>query len=221
MLSKNIKFNNFEFNKKTFLQKNKILKIFKNLLKSHNQILFSMNNNYKDSYDKKFILNLKKINHITLIGMGGSILGAKAIYTFLKPKLKKFRFIDNLTNILFKKSNQKSITLIVSKSGNTLETIANSNILIDKKKTNIFITENKKSYMMSLAEKLKAKVVHHNNYIGGRYSVLSEVGMLPAQLMGFKPEKFRRMNQLVNNKNFINSLTQNVTDILILNKKKK
>ena len=39
-----------------------------------------------------------------------------------------------------------------------------------------------------MAKKLKAEVIHHNNFIGGRYSVLSEVGMLPAELMGLKPE---------------------------------
>ena len=72
---------------------------------------------------------------------------------------------------------------------------------------------------MSLANKLKAEVVHHNNFIGGRYSVLSEVGMLPSELMGFKPKKFRRLNQLLKNKKFINSLIQSVSNILILNKK--
>ena len=54
---------------------------------------------------------------------------------------------------------------------------------IKKKDKNIFITENKKSYLY-LAKKLKAEIIHHNNFIGGRYSVLSEVGMLPAELMG-------------------------------------
>ena len=58
----------------------------------------SMGKDYKDSYGKKLILKLKKIDHITLIGMGGSILGAKSIYKFLKPKLKKFTFIDNFSN---------------------------------------------------------------------------------------------------------------------------
>ena len=221
MLSKNIKLRNFKSNKKTNNQKKKILKIFKKLLISHNQILYSLGNKYKDSYEKKLILSLKKINHVSLVGMGGSILGAKAIYSFLKPKKKKFKFIDNLSNVLFKKNNQKSINLIISKSGNTLETISNSNILIDKKNENIFLTENKKNYIKSLAEKLKARVVHHNNFIGGRYSVLSEVGMLPAQLMGFKPEKLRRLNQLVNNKNFVNILIQNVISLLTLIKKKK
>ena len=85
--------------------------------------------------------------------------------------------------------------MIISKSGNTLETISNSNILI-KKITNIFITENKDSYLMELANKLKAEVIEHNNFIGGRYSVLSEVGMLPAEIMGFSTSKFRRLNLL-------------------------
>ena len=73
---------------------------------------------------------------------------------------------------------------------------------------------------MDLAEKLKFEVIHHNNFIGGRYSVLSEVGMLPAQLMGFNPKKFRRLNSLMTNKKFFNALVQNVSDTLLLIKKK-
>ena len=40
------------------------------------------------------------------------------------------------------------------------------------------------------------KIVHHNNYIGGRYSVLSEVGMLPAELMGLNSIKFKQFNKV-------------------------
>ena len=221
MLGKNIEYKKFKLKKNSTNHSNKVLKIFKNLINEDSQILSSMGKDYKDSYGKKLILKLKKIDHITLIGMGGSILGAKSIYKFLKPKLKKFTFIDNFSNILQKKNDKKNITLIISKSGNTLETISNSNIMVDKKKINMFITENKNNYLRRLANKLKAEVVNHNNFIGGRYSVLSEVGMLPAQLMGFKPEKFRRLNQMVKNKNFTNSLIQNVSNILTLTKKNK
>ena len=217
MFSKSIKIKNFLFKYKK-PQLKKIFLLFKRLINSDNHILLSMKDNYKDSYDKKLVLDLKKYNNINLIGIGGSILGTKAIYNFLKPK-KKFNFIDNFSNFSFKQKDKKSINLVISKSGNTLETISNSNILIDKNKKNIFITENKKSYLMSLANKLKAEVIHHNNYIGGRYSVLSEVGMLPSELMGFKPEKFRRLNQLLKNKKFIDSLIQGVSSILTLNKK--
>ena len=73
--------------------------------------------------------------------MGGSTLGAQAIYDFLNKKInKKFYFSDNLQ--LNKKTykNKKITNLIISKSGNTIETIVNANILIKKKDANIFIT---------------------------------------------------------------------------------
>ena len=79
-----------------------------------------------------------------------------------------------------KKNLKKAANLIISKSGNTLETIVNTNILVKKSDKNIFITENKKNYLHILAEKMKSDIIHHNNFIGGRYSVLSEVGMVPA-----------------------------------------
>ena len=69
---------------------------------------------------------------------------------------------------------------------------------------NIFITENKKSYLRTLAEKLKAEIIDHNNFIGGRYSVLSEVGMLPAELLGLKSKNFKKFDSLIKNKNFTN-----------------
>jgi glucose-6-phosphate isomerase len=155
--------------------------------------------------------------------MGGSILGSLSIYSFLKHKIKKFFiFKDNLEQSkigLETKKNQ--LNLIISKSGNTLETISNISFWMNNTKKNIFITENKKSYLSDLAKKLKSEVIHHNNFIGGRYSVLSEVGMLPSELMGLKVNKFRRLNLLVKKKTFINSLVQNVSSTLELIKKKK
>ena len=131
--------------------------------------------------------------------MGGSILGAKAIFQFLNHKIKKnFFFIDNLQNRLDLKKNKKSfVNLVISKSGNTLETISNSNILIKKNNKNIFIIENKNNYLNNLANQIKAEIVEHKNYIGGRYSVLSEVGMLPAELMGLNEKEFKRLNYLI------------------------
>ena len=74
---------------------------------------------------------------------------------------------------------------------------------------------------MQMANKLKADVIFHNDFIGGRYSVLSEVGMLPAELMGLKPKKFRKFNSLIKNKKFFNLLIKNVSIIISLIKKKK
>ena len=63
--------------------------------------------------------------------MGGSILGAEAIYDFLSFKIKKnFNFYNNLQGKDILKSKKKKINLIISKSGNTLETISNINLLL-------------------------------------------------------------------------------------------
>ena len=213
MLTSNIKFTNFI--KK---QKKKPIYNFKQLKKENwikkYKLLLSLTPNYKYSYTKAQIKNLKKKTFFRLIGMGGSTLGAKAIYKFLQDKTKKkFVFIDNLKPNLskYEKSNE-AVNLIISKSGNTLETISNTNILINQnqKSKNIFITEKKNSYLLNLAHKIKAEVFEHKNYIGGRYSVLSEVGMLPAELMGFDARKFKRLNLLINNNNFLKKLIINV-----------
>ena len=219
MLTKNISFKNFKLKK----NKKKIKNDLKLFLEEDHEVIKSLNLNYKYSYDKKIIAKLKKYSHIKVIGMGGSILGTEAIYAFLKHKIKKkFSFINNLqSNLKLAENRNKCVNLIVSKSGNTLETISNVNIIIKKKDKNIFITENKNSYLFLLAQKMKAEIIHHNNFIGGRFSVLSEVGMLPAELMGLNEKKFKQINNLVKNKKFINSLIENVGNTLYFIKKKK
>ncbi len=218
MISSGINFTNFRTKTNTF----KIKKILKSIIKENNEVLKSLDKNYTSSFKK---IQLKKYKHqkkYRLIGMGGSILGTQAIYDFLKHKIKKdFIFVNNLQNKRKKNNKKKIVNLIVSKSGNTIETIANTNILVKKKDKNIFITENKNNYLFQLAQKIKAEIIHHNNYIGGRYSVLSEVGMLPAELMGLKSEKFRQYNSLIKNKKFLSSLITNVSSTLFLIKNKK
>ena len=218
MLTREIIFRNFNLKKKNL----KIVKTLNFLIKQNNQIISSLSSNYKDSFKKEKIRKFKKFSNFRVIGMGGSSLGTQAIYDFLKNKInKKFFFIDNLKPIQKNFKNKKFVNLIVSKSGNTIETIANSNILIKKNDNNIFITENKNNYLYNLAKKLKSEIIHHNNFIGGRYSVLSEVGMLPAELMGLKSSDFRQFNTLIKNKKFLNELVSNVSTIYYLNKKKK
>tara|TARA_B100000780_G_C21109417_1_gene448228 strand:+ start:787 stop:1938 length:1152 start_codon:yes stop_codon:yes gene_type:complete len=217
MLTKNIFFKNFQLKKNS----KKIEKDFILLLKEENKVIKSLGNFYKNNYNKKIIEKLKKYTNFRILGMGGSILGAESIFSFLSHKIKKkFNFINSLNHDQ-KLSKKKCINLIISKSGNTLETIANSNILIKKKDINIFITENKKSYLLSLAEKLKSEVINHNNYIGGRYSVLSEVGMLPAELMGLDIKKFKQLNNIIKNKKFISALIANVRSTLYFMRNKK
>ena len=220
MLTSGIYFKNFKKNKKTNSSqvKKKLLLLFK----EKNYILDSLKKNYKDSFSKKIINKYKKYSTFKVIGMGGSTLGTQTIYEFFKDIVKKdFVFIDNLTQKKLNTKNKRSVNLVVSKSGNTIETVVNSNIYIRRKDANIFVTENKDNYLLKLANKLKAEIVHHNNYIGGRYSVLSEVGMLPAELMGLDANKFRQLNSLIKNKQFINSLVSGISSTLNYIKNKK
>ena len=217
MFGKYIFFKNFELKKKKTFQ----IQDVKKLVFQKSQIFTSMSKKYKDNFKTNKIL--KKINkrNIRIFGIGGSILGAKSIYNFLNYKVKrKIFFIDTLKkDKIFK--DKSYLNIIISKSGNTLETIANISNYLNTKDENIFLTENKHSYLLKLANKLKSEVVHHNNFIGGRYSVLSEVGMLPAELMGLNSKKFRQLDNLIKNKYFLNSLVNNVNSILFYIKKKK
>ena len=215
-------FKNF-LNIKSYKNNKKIKKDFKDLIKNQYPIFESLKPTYKYSYTKKNILKYKKFSNIRVIGMGGSILGTEAIYYFLKKKIKKkLTFVNNLnSNAEYFNDKKINLNLIISKSGNTLETISNANALINDREKNIIITENKVSYLTNLAKKLKAEVFEHKNYIGGRYSVLSEVGMLPSQLMNLNINKFKQFNNLIKNKFFVNNLVNNVAATLSLIKSGK
>ena len=225
MLTKNINFKNFNLKKNLSFKKysKASFKNLKSLLEEDSELIKSLKKSYKYSFKKRLIKKFIRVPILRIIGMGGSILGAEAIYNFLNFKIKKkVLFVNNL-----KRQQEtihlpkKLINIIISKSGNTLETILNSNVLIKKDNKNIFITENKESYLKQLAQNLKAEIVNHNNFIGGRYSVLSEVGMLPVELMGLSEKKFKQFNYLIKSKVFINNLINNVSNIICLQKKKR
>ena len=213
MFTKNIRFINF-LGKKNKNLKKKIKKDFQsnNFLKIY-PLLHSLKKDYNYSFKKNDLKNLKKFNSFNLIGMGGSTLGSQAIYDFLSFKIKKkFYFYNNLQSINRVTNRKKKINIIVSKSGNTLETISNLNYLLQRenKNKNIILAEKKNNYLTKLGKKLKAEIFEHKNYIGGRYSVLSEVGMLPSELMGLNEKKFKKYNDLIKNGKFLNSLIENV-----------
>ena len=221
MLTPRIYFKNFNSKKiKSKLVKKKL----STLIVEKNEILKSLTKDYKDKFNSNILKKFKESSEFKVIGMGGSSLGAKAIYNFLQHKIKKrFSFFDNLKveNLKTNRQNKNCTNLIISKSGNILEKIVNANLFIKKKDKNIFITENKKNYLYLLAERLKAEIIHHNDFIGGRYAVLSEVGMLPAELMGLNVKDFRQLNFLIKNKVFFNSLISNVSSTLYFMKNKK
>ena len=220
MLTQNINFSKFGVKKNYF--KTKIF-IKKNLKKySKDKFFQSLSNKYIYSFSKKKILKYKKFNNFNIIGIGGSSLGIEAIYNFLGFKIKKkFYFYNNIdSNKFLEKKKIKALNIIISKSGNTLETISNFNIL-NNKKNNLFISQKSDNYLRKLANKLKCEVLEHRNYIGGRYSVLSEVGMLPSILMGLKEKKFKNFDNLIKSTKFIDGLIDSVSSTIFYVKNKK
>ena len=139
MITSGILFKNYALKKRSLEIKKKLEKF----LKENDSIVQSLKKNYQDLFKKKALKKYKSFKNIRVIGMGGSSLGTQAIYDFLKYKIKKnFIFINNLNPKLKKENNKKILNLIVSKSGNTIETIVNSHIFVKfslKKKIKIFL----------------------------------------------------------------------------------
>ncbi|PDH18903.1 MAG: glucose-6-phosphate isomerase [Pelagibacterales bacterium MED-G44] len=216
-----MKFKNFNQKKSNSKVKKILNELVDDYSKKNNQLLLSLSKKYKYKFKFQNIKKYKKFKHYRIFGMGGSSLGAEAIYSFLSEKIRKsFSFINNIDLSLKQNNKNNQFNIIISKSGNTLETLTNLNYQKVKKNC-LFITENRKSYLRTIALKLKSEIIEHNNFIGGRYSVLSETGMIPAFFMGLKPNNFKRLDNLISSNKFINTLTYNVSSILSFHQKKK
>ena len=179
----------------------KELKKINSNIKNPSHFFHLLNRDYNFNFDIKDLKKFKKFNTIAIIGMGGSILGAKAIYYFLRKKIKKkvYFFDDvNSQNIFsFKKreNTQKVLFLVISKSGNTIETISNLlslKIIKRGSKNIIIISEKNDNFLNLLSKELDIFYIEHKKFIGGRFSVLSEVGIVPAYFMGIDILKIRK-----------------------------
>ena len=215
------KFNN-KFKKKYSL----ILKDITKNLDEPKDTLHSLSQEFKFNFKIKDIYKFKRFKTVAIIGMGGSILGSEALYYFLKDKIKKnFLFFDDINeyklNKLKTENNLKKILFIViSKSGNTIETLSNLlalKILKKNSKNIIVISEKFNNPLYRLSQKMKLHHIEHKNYIGGRYSVLSETGMVPAYLMGLNIQGLRK-NLLIHfkskNKKFLKDSSIKLTNLL-------
>ena len=196
--------------KDNYINKKKIIKLSKNFTKiiekvkndiqDQEKTLNVLSKNYNFNFKIKDLQKFKKFKIVVVIGMGGSILGAEAINTFFEEKIKKkFYFFDDLRSKkildLKKKENLKKILfLVISKSGNTIETLSNFfslNVIKKNSKNIVIISEKNNNLLFSLTKKFNLFYIEHKKNIGGRYSVLSEVGIVPAYLMGINIQKLR------------------------------
>lgn len=193
----------YESKKNKLIIKKKVEKILKKTFEEinvNNKTLSSLGKNFKLNYKIDLIKKFEKFYNVIIVGMGGSVLGSKAIYSFLAKNIKKnFIFIDNLDQsqieyIKSKFTSHNSLLLIISKSGNTLETLTVTNLLdkIIKSSNAIIISEKKNNLLYEYSKRKKIHFIEHRDFIGGRYSVLTEVGMVPAYFMGLKVNSFRK-----------------------------
>ena len=208
----------------------KIIKKIKENTENSNNSLNVLSDDYKFNFKIKDLKKFNKFNSLAIVGMGGSILGSEAIYKFLREKIKKkvyfFNDINTQKILKFKKevNIKKTVFLIISKSGNTVETLSNLfslKILGKSKKNIIIISEKKDNVLYSLSRKLNLFYIEHKDYIGGRYSVLSEVGIIPAYLMGLNINKLRKNSKkyLINkNTKFLQDSTTKLANILLQKK---
>ena len=196
--------------KHNYINKKKIIKLSKNFTKiiekvkndiqDQEKTLNVLSKNYNFNFKIKDLQKFQKFKIVVVIGMGGSILGAEAINTFFEEKIKKkFYFFDDLQSkkiLDFKKKKdlKKILFLVISKSGNTIETLSNFfslNVIKKNSKNIVIISEKNNNLLFSLTKKFNLFYIEHKKNIGGRYSVLSEVGIVPAYLMGINIQKLR------------------------------
>ena len=152
--------------------------------------------------------HLKKFDNVLFLGTGGSSLGGKTLVsisdnyflTSLKPKIFFIENVDSqsISSLMENINLEKTAVVVTSKSGETIETISQLCFILDefkKKKisTNkkfIVITESKDSTLKKIKEVKDFSYLEHSSLIGGRFSIFSIVGLIPAKLSGFNIELF-------------------------------
>jgi len=132
------------------------------------------------------------VESIAIIGIGGSSLGAKAVYEFLQSvenlsrKLYFFESTDpiNIKSLLSKINVEKTHFLVISKSGTTVETFAIYKYILSLQPNPAFYTfiTDPDSALEKYAQSIKAQILHLPDNVGGRFSVLSVVGLVPLAL---------------------------------------
>ena len=229
-----MKINSFNFlkNNSTIYKNNlrKCSEIFKNLLNNKENFFFNtLSEDYqKRLFLKKIVLKKKLHKNILIIGMGGSVLGSKMLSSFFGLN-KNYYFLDSLNssavNDLIRKDLSKFSIFIISKSGQTLETLTNCNIILNnfnkRKKEiskNFIIISERNSILFNFAKKNNILFFEHNINLSGRYSVLSEAGLLMFNL------DYKKIVQGINSvlkKDLKKNLINNAATLLTLITKSK
>jgi glucose-6-phosphate isomerase len=150
-----------------------------------------------------------KYDDVVILGIGGSALGPIALRTALRPSgwnmldeksrggYPRLHVLDNvdpetIDALLGNLRLERTLFIVTSKSGGTAETMAQFLIAhdrltrasLDVTKQMVFITDPKQGALRPLAEGLSVPALDIPASVGGRFSVLTPVGTLPAALIG-------------------------------------
>jgi glucose-6-phosphate isomerase len=142
----------------------------------------------------------QKFRDVLILGTGGSSLGGQTLYALADERAQpRLHFLDNIDPATFEAlfaaiDPARTGVIAISKSGGTAETMTQFAICIDWLRTKldpdavgrhtIAVTEPRDNPLRQLAARLTVPILDHDPGIGGRYSVLSNVGLLPAMLAG-------------------------------------
>ena len=215
MKNLSIKFENINNSEKIYnLDKTTSSKINKNdswikkELKNFPPLNILYKKNLLDITIEKTIKFSKNKNKFIIFGTGGSNLGSRALINTLCSKEKKIiKFYDNVDPISFQTSMQNINVnstgfIIISKSGQTPETLSQFACLIELfiqinkikefYQNCLIITENNSNPLRKIAKNNNCMIIDHESDIGGRFSVFSSVGMVPAIIAGLDVNKIHK-----------------------------
>jgi glucose-6-phosphate isomerase len=138
-----------------------------------------------------------RFHTLVVVGMGGSSLSGETLACLAKPSRVKLRFVDNIDphsigSLVTTIDWRGTAFLVVSKSGRTLETLAQIAVLLRHAKQRLtdyarhfsIITVTNGNPLHTLAKAHGMRVIAHDPKLGGRFSVLSAVGLIPAAAAG-------------------------------------
>jgi len=155
----------------------------------------------------------RRFGHVVVLGIGGSSLGGQTLYALAdrgfgpKPGAPRLHFMENIDPGSFEALLRnidltRTGVIVISKSGGTAEPLAQFGIVLEalrgavgKKSAAercLVLTEAKDNVLRRLARRESIRLVDHDPDIGGRFSVLSNVGVLPALIAGLDAEALRR-----------------------------
>ncbi len=233
--------------KSEFHAQSKFIKQYLQKIQAKKQGFYKIiDNNQATESIKNFAKKIKgKFKDIIILGIGGSALGAACIQQSLKhlfgktsANTPKLHILDNIDPTLLSELEEvidykKTLFIVITKSGTTPETLAQyfyfrskiNTKKLDPKKHFIFITDPKTGFLRQLANEEKIPSFEVPTNVGGRFSVLTAVGLLPAALIGINIDNLiigaRKMRDKFLSTNFSQNLPFQLATIQYLISKKE